>query len=248
MTPDQVARYARQVRLASVGESGQRQLLQSRMLIVGLGGLGSPVAMYLAASGVGTLVLSDFDRVETSNLQRQIVHRERDIGELKAESARTTLAEINPGCRVETINWQMDEAELLAQARLADVILDCSDNFATRFLLNRVAVRESTPLVSGAAIREEGQLLCVLPGGRPCYECMHPEHLEHQESCAMEGVLAPVVGVIGCLQAMQAIKVVCGAAEQLRGKLMLFDGGSMTWHNLKVPPRNDCRTCGLVDQ
>ncbi len=244
MMPDLGDRYARQIRVASVGEAGQRRLLESRMLIVGLGGLGSPVAMYLAASGVGTLVLSDFDRVEVSNLQRQIVHTERDIGELKAESAKSTLQGINANCRIETINWEMDETELRAQTRLADVVIDCSDNFATRFMLNRIAVSESTPLISGAAIREEGQLLCVLPGGKPCYECMHPTGLEHQETCAMEGVLAPVVGVIGCLQAIQAIKVACGDAEQLRGKLLLFDGGSMSWHNLQVPARDDCATCG----
>lgn len=244
MTPAQRQRYARQIRLPDFGEAGQQRLLDARVLIVGLGGLGSPVAMYLAASGVGELVLSDYDRVEASNLQRQIVHREQDIGELKAGSARRTLAGINPECRVEALDWELDQDELDEQIRAANLVVDCTDNFASRFLLNRIAVQTNTPLVSGAAIRQEGQILTALPGGRPCYQCIYPETLENQETCAMEGVLAPLVGVIGSMQAMQAVQVLAGNGEPLRGLLLLFDGAQMAWQQIRVPPRPDCPVCG----
>ena len=244
MTPEQRERYARQIRLPTIGETGQQRLLDARVLVVGLGGLGSPVAMYLAASGVGELILSDYDRVESSNLQRQIVHREQDIGELKAESARRTLADINPECRIKALDWELDEDELRARIRAVDLVLDCTDNFASRFQLNRIAVREDTPLVSGAAIRQEGQILTTLPGGRPCYQCIYPEALENQETCAIEGVLAPLVGVIGSMQALQAVQLLTGNSETLRGLLMLFDGAQMTWQQIRVPQRPDCPVCG----
>lgn len=244
MTPAQRDRYSRQVRLADIGEAGQEQLLNARALVIGLGGLGSPAAMYLAASGVGTLVLSDYDRVEPSNLQRQIIHREADIGELKAASAQRTLAGINRECIVEAIDWELDDAELTGEIRAADIVLDCTDNFATRFKLNRIAMAQGTPLVSGAAIRLEGQIMTSLPPGGPCYQCVYPEGLEHQETCAMEGVLAPLVGVIGSLQALQAVRVLTGHADELRGVLMLFDAAGMEWQRIRVPPRRDCPVCG----
>jgi adenylyltransferase/sulfurtransferase len=243
LTPEQRQRYARQIRLDAVQEAGQQRLLNSRVLIVGLGGLGSPAAMYLAASGVGTLVVNDFDRVEPSNLQRQIIHRESDIGELKAASAKHTLRQINPACQVTALDWQLDEAELIDEVRAADLVLDCTDNYATRFQLNRIAVAEATSLVSGAAIRLEGQIMAVLPGG-PCYQCIYPDDLESQETCAMEGVLAPVVGVIGTLQALQAVRVLTGHAEDLRGVMLLFDGAAMEWQRLRIPARKDCPVCG----
>jgi adenylyltransferase/sulfurtransferase len=243
LTPEQRARYARQIRLAAVGEEGQQRLLDAQVLIVGLGGLGSPAAMYLAASGVGRLVLSDFDRVEPSNLQRQIVHRERDIGELKATSARDTLLEINPSCSVTALDWELDQDELNDQVRAADLVLDCTDNFASRFLLNRVAMAERTPLVSGAAIRLEGQIMTALPGG-PCYQCVYPEELADQETCALEGVLAPVVGLIGTLQALQAVRVLTGHGDDLRGVMLLFDATYMEWQRIQIPPRPDCPACG----
>jgi len=246
VTPEQRQRYARQIRLASIGETGQQRLLDARVLIVGLGGLGSPAAMYLAASGVGTLVLSDYDRVEPSNLQRQIIHREADLGELKAESARRTLREINAGCEVIALDWELDEAELTREIRAADLVLDCTDNFASRFLLNRVAIAQRTPLVTGAAIRLEGQLMTSLPDGGPCYQCVYPAELEDQETCAMEGVLAPVVGLIGTLQALQAIRILTGYAEELRGVLLLFDAVGMEWQRIRVPARKDCPVCGAT--
>ena len=243
MTPEQRQRYARQIRLQAVQEAGQERLLGARVLIVGLGGLGSPAAMYLAASGVGTLVLSDFDRVEPSNLQRQIIHHEADLGELKATSAKRTLAGLNPGCRVIALDWELDEAELVREIRAADLVLDCTDNFASRFLLNRIAMAERRPLVTGAAIRLEGQIMTSLPGGGPCYQCVYPRELEHQETCAMEGVLAPVVGVIGTLQALEAIRVLTGHGEELRGVLLLFDAVGMEWQRIRVPARPDCPVC-----
>ena len=243
MTPEQRQRYARQIRLDAVQEAGQQRLLNSRVLIVGLGGLGSPAAMYLAASGVGRLVVNDFDRVEPSNLQRQIIHRESDIGELKAASARRTLRDINPACQVTALDWQLDEAELIDEVHAADLVLDCTDNYATRFQLNRIAVTAATPLVMGAAIRLEGQIMAVLPDG-PCYQCIYPDELESQETCAMEGVLAPVVGVIGTLQALQAVRVLTGHAEDLRGVMLLFDAASMEWQRIRIPARKDCPVCG----
>lgn len=243
MTPEQRERYARQIRLTQIGETGQAALLDARVLIIGLGGLGSPAAMYLAAAGVGTLVLSDFDRVEPSNLQRQIIHREDQIGELKADSALRTLSTINPACNVIALDWQLDDDELRAQIRQADLVLDCTDNFATRFLLNRLAIAERTALVSGAAIRLEGQVMTTLPDGGPCYQCVYPQRMETQETCALEGVLAPVVGVIGSLQAVQAVTVLTGARETLRGVLLLFDAGTMQWQRITVPARPDCPVC-----
>ncbi len=243
MTPEQLKRYARQIRLPEVGTEGQQRLLDSRVLIVGLGGLGSPAAMYLAATGVGTLVLSDFDQVESSNLQRQIIHRETDIGELKASSAKRTLREINAECKTLVRDWQLDESELHREIAAADLVLDCTDNFESRFLLNRLAMTERTPLVSGAAIRLEGQIMTSLPDG-PCYQCVYPESLENEETCAMEGILAPVVGLIGCLQAVQAIRVLTGHEETLRGVLMLFDANLMEWQRIRIPARSDCPVCG----
>ncbi|MCB1786688.1 MAG: molybdopterin-synthase adenylyltransferase MoeB [Gammaproteobacteria bacterium] len=244
MTPEQRKRYARQIRLDAVGEAGQQRLLDARVLIVGLGGLGSPAAMYLAASGVGTLVLSDFDRVEPSNLQRQIIHREADLGELKAASAKRTLHEINPHCEVIALDWELDETELREQISAADLVLDCTDNFASRFLLNRIAMTQSTPLVTGAAIRLEGQIMTSLGDRGPCYQCLYPVELENQETCAMEGVLAPVVGIIGTLQALQAIRVLTGHGDDLRGVLLLFDAAAMVWQRIRVPANPTCPVCG----
>lgn len=245
MDPSERQRYSRQIRVAGIGETGQQRLLDARVLVVGMGGLGSPAAMYLAAAGVGELLVSDFDRVEESNLQRQIIHRTADVGELKAWSARRTLTGINPACRVTALDWQLDDDELAEQVQAADVVLDCCDNFATRFAVNRACVAAGTPLVSGAAIRMEGQIATFLPEPvSPCYECIYPGGLEHEETCAMEGVLAPLVGVIGSLQALQAILVLTGQWDAVRGKLLLFDGAAMSWRSVRVPPAPGCPSCG----
>lgn len=244
MTPEQNRRYSRQIHLPAIGEAGQQTLLASRVLVIGMGGLGSPAALYLAAAGVGTLVISDFDRVEDSNLQRQIIHRAEDIGELKARSAARTLTALNPACTVVVKDWQLDGAELDAEVQAADLIVDCCDNFATRFALNRVALRCGKPLVCGAAIRTEGQLISLFPDRGPCYQCLYPGDLEQEQSCAMEGVLAPVVGVIGSWQALQAIQILTGDASVLVGRLHLFDAWGADWRCVQVPQDPDCAACG----
>ena len=244
MDEKEKSRYARQIRLSQIGEAGQQKLLNSTALIIGMGGLGSPVAMYLAAAGIGRLIISDFDRVEDSNLQRQIIHRTKDIGELKALSAKRTIAEINPDCIVEAIDWELDEDELETYLQQSDVVLDCSDNFPTRFAINRASVKTKTPLVSGAVIRIEGQIASYIPDSDgPCYQCLYKQQFENTETCAMEGVLSPVVGVIGTMQALQAILILTGHAENVNGKLLLFDGLSMEWQKVQIPRNLTCEVC-----
>ena len=265
MNKQQQSRYARQIRLNQIGEAGQQKILDATVLIIGMGGLGSPAALYLAAAGVGRMIISDFDHVEDSNLQRQIIHRTQNIGELKTHSAKQTLAEINPDCEVEAIDWQLDEVELENYAKKADIVLDCTDNFPTRFMINRVCVKTATPLVSGAAIRMEGQIASYIPNSgssnganssrnnrlnkkaardSPCYQCLYKEEFENSETCAMEGVLSPVVGVIGTMQALQALLILIGQADKLNGKLLLFDGLSMEWQTVRIPKNPNCPVCG----
>lgn len=245
MDDQQRQRYSRQIRLRRIGESGQQRLLRSRALIIGMGGLGSPASMYLAAAGVGHLVISDFDRVDESNLQRQIVHSASDIGELKAASARSSLLALNPTVQVEAVDWEFDDEELAEQVRLADVVLDCSDNFPTRFNINLACIRARTPLVTGAAIRMEGELLTYLPAvhDSPCYRCLYPDETVTAAACSEEGILAPVVGVIGSLQALIAIKVLIGEVHMLSGRVLLFDGGSMEWQAMNLPKNPNCPAC-----
>lgn len=238
-------RYARQIRLPQVGEVGQQRLLDAGVLIVGMGGLGSPVAMYLAAAGVGRLLLSDYDRVDESNLQRQIVHRCGDIGELKAESARRTLLAINPGIKVEAIDYELDEEEMEERARKVDLLVDCTDNFPSRFALNRVSLATATPLVSGAAIRWEGQVTAFDPrrGDSPCYRCLYRDEGAESATCAMEGVISPLVGVIGAMQALESVNLLLGNGA-LVGRLLLFDGRLMEWQKIRLPKDPKCPACG----
>lgn len=243
MTPEQRLRYSRQIRVRGIGEAGQQRLLEARVLIIGMGGLGSPAALYLAAAGVGTLVISDYDRVEASNLQRQIIHRQADIGEHKARSAQRALEALNPECRVIARDWQLDDEELAEEVHRADLVLDCCDNFATRFALNRACVQQRRPLVSGAAVRQEGQIISLLPGQGPCYQCLYPAGLEGEEGCALEGVLAPLVGVMGSLQALQAVQLLTGQGATLAGRLLLFDGAAMHWRTVRVPQDPACPVC-----
>ena len=244
LDPD--AHYSRQIRLPQVGHEGQQRLSASRALIVGRGGLGSPTAMYLAAAGIGQLVICDFDRVEPSNLQRQIVHRTADVGEPKAFSARATLRALNPDVRVTALDWQLDGPELEEQVQASDVVLDCSDNFPTRFALNEACFRTGTPLVSGAAIRLEGQLSTFLPAREesPCYRCLYGGGGEMAETCSQEGILAPVVGVIGTLQAVEAIKVLLEMGETLCGRLLLFDAMRLEWRTIRLRKNPKCPVCG----
>lgn len=244
MNEQQADRYSRQIRLSQIGEAGQQKLLDSTALIIGMGGLGSPAAMYLAAGGVGRLVVADYDIVEASNLQRQIIHVEATIGDNKVDSALKNLNALNPGCEVETVNYQIDGDELKALIDRVDIVLDCCDNFPTRFEVNRYCVETATPLVSGAAIRMEGQLMSYQPGlNGPCYQCLYSEVYEHAESCELEGVLAPVVGVIGTMQALQAMMILTGLGETLVGKLLLFDAAAMEWNQVTLPKSPACPVC-----
>ncbi len=243
---DWTERYSRQIRLPQIGEAGQRRLLRSRVLIVGLGGLGSPAAMYLAAAGIGHLVLSDFDRVEVSNLQRQIAHCAADLGQLKADSARRTLLGLNPELQVTALDYVLEGEELVSQVREADVVVDCTDNFPTRFELNRVAFATGTPLVSGAAIRWEGQVATFDPRrpGCPCYQCLYRDEGVEAATCAAEGILAPVVGVIGSIQAVEVVHRILDTSPGLCGRVLLYDGLAQDWHTVVLPKDPACPVCG----
>ena len=247
MTDDELLRYSRQILLPEFDIDGQERLRRSRALIVGLGGLGSPVAMYLAAAGVGRLTLVDFDTVDLSNLQRQIVHRTADIGRLKVESARDTLLALNPSVAVTTLPQALDEAELREQVRQADVVVDGCDNLPARLAINAACVRAGVPLVSGAAIRLEGQVLVWRPGEKgACYRCLYRDADAAPETCAQTGVLAPVVGIVGSIQALEAIKVLTDFGETLAGRLLLLDAKRMEWRTLKVRRDPACPVCGGV--
>lgn len=245
MTDEELLRYSRQILLPEFDIVGQECLGRSRALIVGLGGLGSAAAMYLAAAGVGRLILVDFDTVDLSNLQRQIVHRTADIGRLKVESARDTLRALNPLVEVVAVPKALDDTELLERVRQADVVVDTSDNLPTRLAINAACVRAGVPLVSGAAIRLEGQVLVWRPGGEgACYRCLYRDAGMNPETCAQTGVLAPVVGVIGGIQAVEAIKVLTGLGETLDGRLLLLDAARMEWRTLKARRDSACPACG----
>lgn len=240
-------RYSRHIQLAQIGEPGQQKLLDSRVLVVGMGGLGSPASMYLASAGIGCLVLSDFDRVDESNLQRQIVHTTDFVGQEKALSAKSTLGKINPGIKIVAIDWALDTSELREQIRIADVVLDCTDNFETRFEINQHCVRTRTPLVSGAAIRMDGQISTYLldQDDSPCYRCLYGEVRGSGESCEAEGILAPVVGVIGTIQALEAIKIITATGRTLCGRLLLFDGAGLEFHEMKLKKDPVCPVCSV---
>ncbi|MCU7813502.1 MAG: molybdopterin-synthase adenylyltransferase MoeB [Candidatus Thiodiazotropha sp. (ex Notomyrtea botanica)] len=244
MNDEQLLRYSRQIMLPSIGIEGQERLASSRALIIGLGGLGSPVSMYLAAAGIGTLVLVDFDQVDLTNLQRQIVHTTAGIGRPKVESARDTLLALNPETEILTIDHPLEGDALSKQVELADVVIDGTDNFTTRFAINLACHKNRTPLISGAAIRMEGQV-SVFSGqpGDPCYHCLYPSEGQIDETCSANGVLAPLVGVVGSIQAIEAIKVLTRAGTPLIGKLLLFDALQMEWRTIGLRPDPACPVC-----
>jgi len=233
--------------LPDIEIAGQEKLLAASVLIVGMGGLGSPVAMYLAAAGVGQLVLNDFDQVEINNLQRQIIHRDSDIGRAKVESARDTLQSINPQTQIEVLSHRLDAAEMFSRISAVDLVVDASDNFSTRFAINEACVKTRTPLVSGAAIRFEGQVMVYDPDlpDCPCYSCLYETVDDSQLNCATNGVAAPVVGVIGSIQAMEALKLITGAGQSLAGYLLIFDARTMDWKKLRLPRKKNCKVCSL---
>ncbi|MEE2767164.1 MAG: molybdopterin-synthase adenylyltransferase MoeB [Pseudomonadota bacterium] len=247
MNDDQLLRYSRQIMLPEIDVEGQQKLLESRCLIIGMGGLGSPAAMYLAAAGTGTLILNDFDRVDLSNLQRQVIHGTDDIGKEKVISADQTLRALNPDIRIEIRHQRLSGNELTLEVEAADVVLDCSDNFSTRFAVNQACVKTKTPLVSGAAIRFEGQVTVFNPlqPSSPCYNCLYANIDELSETCAQSGVIAPLTGAIGSIQALETMKFICGIGEPLVGRLLLLDGLTMEWHRMQLPKDPACPTCSL---
>lgn len=246
MNDEQLLRYSRQIMLPQVEYDGQQRLLQARVLIIGLGGLGAPVAMYLAAAGVGELVLADFDKVDLSNLQRQVIHGTADIGAPKVLSAAQRLRALNPEVRVVSIDQRMDAEALELLVRRADVVVDASDNFETRFAVNAACVAAGIPLVSGAVIRMEGQVFVVDPrrADGPCYRCLYQDDGgELAERCAQTGVLAPLPGIIGCVQATETLKLLVGTGEALVGRLLLLDAMSMEWRTVRFRKDPACPVC-----
>jgi molybdopterin-synthase adenylyltransferase len=242
----QLLRYSRHILLPQIGVEGQERIVAARMLVIGAGGLGSPAAYYLASAGVGTLVLADGDTVDLTNLQRQILHTTDAVGQPKADSGRDTLARINPDCRVVPLLERLAGARLDEEVAAADVVLDCSDNFATRHAVNRACVRHAKPLVSGAAIRFDGQV-AVFDSRRtdaPCYHCLFPEGEDAEEvRCAVMGVFAPLTGIVGTVQAAEALKLMVGCGESLAGRLLLLDGLAMEWRSIAVPRDPGCVVC-----
>jgi molybdopterin/thiamine biosynthesis adenylyltransferase len=250
MDDQQLLRYSRHILLAEIGIEGQQKINASHVLIIGAGGLGSPVAMYLAASGVGTITLCDNDSVDLTNLQRQILHRTASIGKSKIASAQNTLTEINPDINVIALNERLADARLLELVALADVIIDCSDNFPTRYALNNACLQLRKPLVSGAAIKFSGQI-SVFDFRRtdsPCYNCLYPQETESEEiRCSTMGVFAPLVGIIGSLQASEALKLIIHSTETLCGRLLLIDALTMETRTLGLIRDKYCPVCGSCD-
>ncbi|MDY0011713.1 MAG: molybdopterin-synthase adenylyltransferase MoeB [Rhodocyclaceae bacterium] len=246
MNDDQLLRYSRHILLPEIGVEGQEAFLGARVLVVGAGGLGSPAAMYLAAAGVGTLVLADGDRVDLTNLQRQILHGADGVGRPKVESGRDSLARLNPEIRVDAIHGRLEGAALDAQVALAHVVVDCSDNFATRHAINRACVVHRKPLVSGAAIRFDGQLSVfdLRRDDSPCYHCLFPEGEDVEEvRCAVMGVFAPLTGIVGTVQAAETLKLLAGCGEPLVGRLLLLDGLRMEWRSIALARDPACPVC-----
>ena len=246
MNDDQLLRYSRQLMLPQIEIAGQQKLLAARVLIIGAGGLGSPASIYLAAAGTGNLTIYDSDTVDLSNLQRQIAHHTDDIGTDKVISTRRTLKKINPDTRVNACNQRLAGPQLDHEVQRADVVLDCSDNFTTRFAVNAACVKYRTPLVSGAAIRFEGQLSVFTTGHNdsPCYNCLYADTGEDAQSCATNGVIAPITGIIGSMQALEAIKLLLGIGTTLTGRLLLLDGLSFECATLNLRKNPACPTCG----
>ncbi len=249
MDDRQLLRYSRHLLLDDIGIEGQQRLLDSHALIVGAGGLGSPVALFLASAGVGQITLVDDDTVDLTNLQRQIMHTEARVGQPKVASAEAAIGALNPGVRVRRVAQRADEAQLTELAAAADIVLDCTDNFSTRQALNRACVATGRPLVSGAAIGFDGQISVYDPrrAASPCYACVFPPTQAVEEArCATMGVFAPLVGIIGTLQASEALKLLCGIGEPLVGRLLMLDARRTEWTELRVPRQADCPVCSAT--
>lgn len=249
LTDKETMRYSRHLLLKEIGQQGQEKLKASTVLIVGLGGLGCPAALYLAAAGVGKLILADGDKVETSNLQRQIMYKANHVGGGKAASAQKSLYGLNSLVEVETFDSHVNDKNIGALVKRADVVLDCTDNFATRHLINKTCHEHATTLISGAAIRGEGQFMVfdfANDEQAPCYNCLFPQTAEEPAlNCANSGVFGPVLGIVGSMQALEAMKFIIGKPLDSAGKLKVFDGMALQWMEFKMSKNTDCEICGL---
>ena len=249
MNDEQLLRYSRHILLAEFGVEGQQRLREAHALVIGAGGLGCPAALYLAASGIGRMTIADPDKVDLTNLQRQILYRTDSVGVSKVDAARATLGAINPDVELVTLQKRLAADDLRALVSGADIVLDCSDNFATRHAVNRACVERRKPLVSGAAIRLDAQLMVfdLRAPGAPCYSCLFPEEGEVEEvQCSVMGVLAPMTGAIGALQAMEAIKIVAGIGVAGGGRLLLLDAKSSEWRSVRVAKDPKCAVCSVL--
>jgi molybdopterin-synthase adenylyltransferase len=247
MDDDQLLRYSRHILLDEIGIEGQQRLLDAHALVIGAGGLGSPVALYLGSAGVGRITIVDGDRVDLTNLQRQIAHNLSRVGQPKAESARTSIVAINPDVSVQPLVQRADADALDKLVATADVVLDCSDNFGTRHAVNAASVRHRRPLVAGAAIRFDGQISVYDPRDprSPCYACVFPPEVTLEETlCATMGVFAPLVGIIGSMQAAEALKLLAGVGSSLAGRLQMLDARTMEWNEIRVARHANCPVCG----
>jgi sulfur carrier protein ThiS adenylyltransferase len=249
LTDAEMLRYSRHLLLEEVGELGQKDLKDSKVLVIGMGGLGSPAALYLAAAGVGSLVIADFDCLEVSNLQRQIAYSTGNIGADKVALMKNRLNQINPEVRVRSINYEMDKEQLLMELMMANLVLDCTDTMASRQMINSACVEAKVPLIVGAAIRFEGQLM-FFDHSKPesaCYHCLFPNEEEQALNCSNSGVIGPVVGTIGTLQALEAIKHLTGLPSGVKDKLKIFDGKTLEWQTFAINKDSQCRVCGNVN-
>ncbi|MFZ5567731.1 MAG: HesA/MoeB/ThiF family protein [Pseudomonadota bacterium] len=249
MTDDQLLRYSRHILLDDIGVEGQQRILDSHALVIGAGGLGSPVALYLGSAGVGRLTVVDHDTVDVTNLQRQVAHTTARVGSPKVDSIRQAVSALNPEVQIHAVQQRADAALLLQLVAAADVVLDCSDNYATRQAINAACVSQRKPLVSGAAIRFDGQLAVYDPrdAASPCYACVFDPREDFEEAlCATMGVFAPLVGIIGTLQAAEALKLISGAGSPLTGRLLMLDGRHMAFNEVRLPRNPDCPVCGRV--
>jgi len=231
--------------LPEIDVDGQERIKNSKVLLIGLGGLGSPISIYLTAAGVGELIIADFDKVNLSNLQRQILHKTRDINRSKIDSAKEHLHELNPDINIRSIGKKLSENDLMNEAKKSNIIIDASDNFNTRFSLNKISVKSKTPLVSGAAIRFEGQVTVFNPAQKssPCYRCLYNEDVSTEESCTANGVFAPLLGIVGSIQANEALKLILNLGESIQGKLLLIDALNMEFNEVFLNKDPSCPVC-----
>jgi molybdopterin/thiamine biosynthesis adenylyltransferase len=247
MNDNQLLRYSRHILLDEIGIEGQERLLAASVLVIGAGGLGSPAALYLASAGVGRITLVDDDVVDLTNLQRQVMHTTARVGQPKADSGRDALLQINPGIEVLALRERVGEQRLGELVAGASVVLDCSDNFATRHAVNRACFAHGVPLVSGAVIRFDGQISVYDPrsAASPCYSCLFPQDQNFEDvACSTMGVFAPLVGVVGAMQAAEALKLIMGVGTSLAGRLLLLDGRAMDWTSIQVGRNPQCAVCG----